>query len=360
MFYISGGTIDTTVHKVLASGDLQEVHKATGGDWGATRVDDQFEEFMGELFGHDVYKAFIDLHKYDQLDLMEDFEVKKRSVTYDMDNVTIKIPHSLLQMYRDMNPDLDLTHRISSLPKYCDKIKILNDKLKIDSDIIKELFASSCDEIVSHLRNLVTKSAVKDAKTILMVGGFSESPILQEEIRSHFPENTLIIPSEPSLAVVKGAVLYGHDPWILESRICKLTYGIATNMPFEADLDADECAVYDETGDRLCANRFSVHVKIGQQLDSNAYQTSHIYRVLRKEQKDLRFHIYTSRSDNPRYTTEPDCELLGQLILKMPNTNRGTNRTAIVKMKFGGTELVVSAKDPVTGKKVDSKLKFLE
>ncbi|KAK3102458.1 hypothetical protein FSP39_011510 [Pinctada imbricata] len=360
VFDAGGGTIDITVHKVLSSGNLEEVHKASGGDWGATRVDEQFVELLSDLFTHEVYRAFINNHKYDELDLMEDFEVKKRSLGLDVTSITIKMPNSLLQTYSDMHPDLELTNRILSIPKYSNKVKLVADKLKMDSDIVRELFSSSCNPIVQHLRSIMIKQSVKDAKTLLLVGGFSESAYLQDTILTHFPDLTIIIPSEPSLAVVKGAVLYGHDPLILESRICKLTYGVATNMPFEDGLDPEDCVVEDESGNRFCTNRFSVHVRIGQLLETNSYQTSHTYRTLKKEQNDLRFYIYTSRSDNPRYTTDSGCEYLGQLTLRMPKSKNSKDRSAHVKMKFGGTELVVSAKETVSRKKVEAKLKLLD
>jgi hypothetical protein len=43
-----------------------------------------------------------------------------------------------------------------------------------------------------------------------MVGGFSESTILQEHIKKGFPDKNLFIPKEAGLAVLKGAVIFGH------------------------------------------------------------------------------------------------------------------------------------------------------
>jgi activator of 2-hydroxyglutaryl-CoA dehydratase len=46
-----------------------------------------------------------------------------------------------------------------------------------------------------------------------MVGGFSECELVQDAIRDKIRSSiTLIIPEEAGLAVLKGAVLFGHQP----------------------------------------------------------------------------------------------------------------------------------------------------
>ena len=68
--------------------------------------------------------------------------------------------------------------------------------------------------------------------TIVMVGGFSESRCLQREISRAFPNKYLVIPEDPGLAVVKGAVIYGHDPKAIVSRIARYTYGVEMAQSF--------------------------------------------------------------------------------------------------------------------------------
>jgi hypothetical protein len=48
---IKGGTIDITIHEVLRTGNLKELHKASGGAWGGTKVDEAFEAFLSEIIG---------------------------------------------------------------------------------------------------------------------------------------------------------------------------------------------------------------------------------------------------------------------------------------------------------------------
>lgn len=44
-----------------------------------------------------------------------------------------------------------------------------------------------------------------------MVGGFSESPITLDVVKNAFPTKRVIVPEEAGLAVLKGAVLFGHQ-----------------------------------------------------------------------------------------------------------------------------------------------------
>ena len=52
---LTGGTVDITVHEVVAGGHLKELHKASGGAWGGTQVDDAFYQFLVRLFGKFTY-----------------------------------------------------------------------------------------------------------------------------------------------------------------------------------------------------------------------------------------------------------------------------------------------------------------
>lgn len=53
----------------------------------------------------------------------------------------------------------------------------------MDAELTKTFFDESCMKIVDHLKQLFRHSAVKDVSTILLVGGFAESPMLQTAYR---------------------------------------------------------------------------------------------------------------------------------------------------------------------------------
>ncbi len=73
---------------------------------------------------------------------------------------------------------------------------------------------------------------------IFMVGGFSESPFLKNEILQRFENGKMqiLVPRRPQISVVRGACLYGLNPRSISSRIAKKTYGINTLTVFDEEL----------------------------------------------------------------------------------------------------------------------------
>ena len=78
----------------------------------------------------------------------------------------------------------------------------------MEAQLTKSLFDESCKKLVDHFHPLFTLPNVKDVSSILLVGGFAESPMLQEAVREAFRNKKVIVPQEAGLAVLKGAVLY--------------------------------------------------------------------------------------------------------------------------------------------------------
>lgn len=66
---LGGGTVDVTVHEVKANGTLKEIHKASGGAWGGTRVDASYFELFSQLFGRTLMEEFKKENKYEHLDM---------------------------------------------------------------------------------------------------------------------------------------------------------------------------------------------------------------------------------------------------------------------------------------------------
>jgi molecular chaperone DnaK (HSP70) len=58
----------------------------------------------------------------------------------------------------------------------------------------------------------LSKQMENGLSTILMVGGFSECPLIQDAVQAAFPDKRIIIPEDAGMSVLKGAVLFGHRP----------------------------------------------------------------------------------------------------------------------------------------------------
>ncbi|CAG2215188.1 unnamed protein product [Mytilus edulis] len=101
------------------------------------------------------------------------------------------------------------------------------------------LFKSTIDSIIKHVDKLLKHPNLSDLHHIIMVGGFSECELVQTAMRQKFPSKKIIIPDEAGLAVLRGAVLFGHQPKIIGKRILRKTYGIQSWPEWDAELHSD-------------------------------------------------------------------------------------------------------------------------
>ncbi|XP_052235947.1 heat shock 70 kDa protein 12A-like isoform X11 [Dreissena polymorpha] len=227
-----GGTIDITVHEVCFGGGLKELYKATGGAWGGTMVDQAFLDFIADLIGKDVLNSFKDTYMEDYIGLMRDFELKKRKLDSRSDgHVTIGIPSIISVIVKEMK-GTDLQQLIKTNP-HAKQISLSLDKIRIGVNTFRSFFKKSIDSIVHHLSQMLRNPELCGVETILMVGGYSESPLLQETIRMEFPRMKVIIPTDAGLSVLKGAVIFGHSPTFIKERISKYTYGTNASGRFD-------------------------------------------------------------------------------------------------------------------------------
>ncbi|XP_060606755.1 heat shock 70 kDa protein 12A-like [Ruditapes philippinarum] len=84
-----------------------------------------------------------------------------------------------------------------------------------------------------------------------------------ESVKEAFSNKRIIVPSEPGLAVLKGAVLFGHDPLVMKSRVSKYTYGIEIIDKFVEGLSPERYRVF-ENGIYKCRYTFCPFVRAGE------------------------------------------------------------------------------------------------
>lgn len=343
-----------------SNGTLKELQKASGGAWGGTQVDESFRQFLIKIVGANILVAFIEQHTSDYIDMLREFETKKRSVKAETTGkVTIKIPISLKELFEEESGE-EIKECIECTP-FAGKVQWVSDKVRIHSDIFKKLFENAAENIVEHVRTLFREQDLKGTNTILMVGGFSESSLLQDRIRHAFPspEYRIIIPIEAGLAVLKGAVLFGHNPTTIASRVAKYTYGVSTTREFDPVTDPmDKRKKYGN--EYKCIDIFSRHVEKGQTLVVDEAQTEREYTPVYKDQTTMSFDVFTSSDNNPRFVTDHCCQKLGKLNVDIPDLTGGKNRKVWVKMIFGGTEIKVEAREERTGRITTAKFEFLD
>ncbi|XP_021373556.1 heat shock 70 kDa protein 12B-like [Mizuhopecten yessoensis] len=356
-----GGTIDITVHEVQRDGSLKEIHKANGGDWGGTKVDHAFQVLLSGIIGNGAFHTFMEKNKADMVEFFRDFEVKKRTIKPNApsdEKVTFKVPSTMNDACK-VEKSNDIATIVKSKQQFKGNLSVIGDKLRVSGDRAKELFKDPVKHIVAHLKELLEVPSAREVTSILMVGGFSESLVLQDEIKASFPNLRMIVPQDAGLAVLKGAVIFGHEPRAIKSRVCKYTYGVDCTQMFDAEKHDPSHRYTTSDGEVRCNDLFSIHVRIGDCVDIGQPQSVESYTPLTPDQTAMSFSVYVSTETNPDYVTDPDCTKIGHFTIAMPDTTKGLNRSVSVQMTFSNTELEVEAIQGDTGEIFTAAFDFL-
>ena len=308
-----------------------------------------------------MYEVIQFKHRDDYLELSKEIETKKRKVSpTDAGKINFRLPHSVYQTYSDMNNPASLKDKDTVTLKNGKKIKIKleGDKLRINANVIQELFKETCDNIVAQVREVLSSHVVEGTETIMLVGGFAESQMLRAAIKSEFPQIRLIIPAEAGLAVLKGAVLYGHKPESVISRVSKFTYGIEAYKSFEPGIDPQEKRA-EVQGYVLCKGHFSKHAEINKEYMPGQSFGSHEYVPSEPGQKEMMISVYRTTLRHPLYVDQGDSTNVGEMIVELLDSEGGMDRPVVVKMIFGATELGIEAKEKKTEHVTTAKYDFL-
>jgi hypothetical protein len=204
---------------------------------------------------------------------------------------------------------------------------------------------------------MISAMPLDELKTILLVGGFSESKLLQEGIQRHFPLIAVRTPSEPSTAVVKGAVDFGHCPEKIRFRMSPYTYGVKTAIPFCHGIHPEQ-KLFVHKGTDYCHDVFHVHVKIGQSVETGTPISDKTYVPLYPGQSSVSIVVVTSTSRNPVFVTDADSRTIGSFEVNLPYCEFQMRKEVNVKMIFSGTELKVEARDNITNRLYTTSFRF--
>lgn len=350
--------MDVTAHEIDEDENIKEIYHATGGDFGGTKVDNQFQNLLDKVFGKDLMTEFRRAHPSDMLDLMNDFEVKKRADRVMEGELTrIRLPANFINLLRHENGEDD--NKIIRRHYRIEELKISKDYLCLGSEIVKSLFEPAVTSIINHLKSLLQKKQLKGIKLLFLVGGFSESPLLQARIRKEFKNGyNILIPNDAQTAVVKGAVMFGKRPHIVVERCLSESYGTRRYSDFVHGFHCKEkLEVVD--GKPKCKDVFSVLARKDEMVKIGQSKSSSTFHPIKPNQTQVRFQFYTSTNPDVRYTTDAGVrQLPGFILLKSPDTKKGTEREIKLKLFFN-TEIKVVGVDVETGNEASTYIDFL-
>lgn len=145
----------------------------------------------------------------DALDFERDFEAKKRQISSNMKgSIRLQLPQRLKQFANTEVLDQHM-RTFTFANRY------------VQNEQFKSFFIVAKNKIIGILKDILVELDTIDF--IIMVGGFSGSKLLTDEIKSNpaFSAIKFISPKDPGTVVLQGAVLFGHSPCAVSARICR-------------------------------------------------------------------------------------------------------------------------------------------
>ncbi|CAG9324336.1 unnamed protein product [Blepharisma stoltei] len=345
-----GGTVDITVHKLLCEPEekflCEELLPSSGGcEWGSKFVDVYFEEFMKEFFGEELFGKYM-RNAVGRLDILKHFEMLKRKfcpgidersrlqLSYMGEDLTAQILSNLVKNYNKAHPpEFELKQRGSS-------------SLDLPTPLMASFFQPLFENIKSKVAQLKSQVDAKGEQLgfIFMVGGFSESPFLKQEIKKQFETEQLqvLVPRRPQVSVVRGACLFGLDPHSITSRIVKKTYGINTLTTFDPERHPETKKVIIE-GEDFCEDVFDPFVRAGDSVGAEEVHTK-TYCPVRSRQTVMRIIFYCTESRDVDFVDEEGVEQLGELTIDIGRPFQSVeDKTVKVTLRFGSTNIYAGA-----------------
>ena len=186
LIFDKGGTLDVTAHEILMNGNIKEIHQVTGGPYGGTKVDEEFVSLLERFFGTYQVKNFRENHPAEWLEMMNEFEMKKRGRrAYEGETTRIRLPRTFTALVSEQGGP-DLARRFASSCTTDDVQFVRNEYFCIGPATMKKLFEPVLKGIVKHLNNLLEHRELRGLQFFFLVGGFAESAILQDAIKKNF------------------------------------------------------------------------------------------------------------------------------------------------------------------------------
>ena len=252
-----GGTVDITAHRTLKGERIEEILPASGGPWGGMYVDQQFACLLEDIFGKKFLNRYKSAHPESWLQLISSFETTKKPFNgADQNSLRVALPWSFGDFHLEHKGGKSIKNSVQAYNN--PDISFTNGAIVIKHETAKHLFSQMLNNITAHVKVLLRNPKLAKCRYIFMVGGFSQSRLLQDEIKRNFEKNRtrVLIPSEAQLSVLKGAVLFGHFPTEITTRIARLSYGYWTNKPFDSKIHDANKMYKDDDGYKWCERIF--------------------------------------------------------------------------------------------------------
>ena len=320
---------------------------------GGTSVDRSFETFFETIGGKGVLTTLKQSYMDDYLTLFTEFEAKKRD---DVERkVRVTVPMTLEQLIKKTCKKN--IAKILENSEYKDTVTYKHKRLTFHPSVFRSFFSEAIEGVIKILQQIFEEDACTDLSDIILVGGFCESKLIQRSLREKFKNHRFLIPNDPGLAVLKGAVYFGHIPNAISRRVARYTYGVQICRKFMfGDPESKKIRL---GGLERCMGVLYPIVRRGDRINvGQEYVNSFLF--LQHTNGMFKCKFYVSDQREPKYVDDKDSRLLGTLIVDVPNAKMENPPEIEETFIFGETELTFRAKLLRSGQPIECSFDMLD
>lgn len=357
---MGGGTVDITTIEVNKDGTMRQIHMAKGGPAGGQKVDEKFFSLMSDILGASVWTKFIQEFPREFYDFRMSLETAKINLKHKLrhsgtrDEFLIYVPDAIIkECERETGFNISTALRNNKSSK--DKVEFEFGRLVFKGEILRQMMNSSIEEIIGYITEIAddVKALGRRIHAVILVGGFASSNFMNDEMRAII-QNRLGIevkrPMHCELAVLRGAVLFGHNENILTARVVRMTYGIGVTMPYSSKYPKERKFSMD--GNTYATGVFAPHVLRGQEVKIDEWISANEYYPLEKNQREVVIYVFSSETKDTKMIDEEGCECIGKFEIFLGEGPQLNSSSTEISFNFGRTELVIRARDTKTGNEV--------
>ena len=277
--------------------------------------------------------------------------------------------------------------------------------LKLSHELALSLFDVPKKAIVEHIDGILNanNNNNKGASVLFLVGGFSESRVIQQAVDELLSKRSKpdgkaaaevagvdvkskglvgccrcgVLPLNPGLCVMNGAVHYGMNPQLVSERIAKKSFGVQVSQSWDEKRmgsRSKEYRVYNGKHEAFCSAVFSTFCEVGEVLSVD-HKVTKTYHPGADRQQVVTLTIVETPKKNVLFTDDLSCTKLGQVSLLIPLPQKtptaatpaaaaaaasptaaddfGLDRDIEVSFCFGSTEISITANESSSGNKLD-------
>lgn len=295
-----GGTIDIVTYKKVVEEDessYKEITVPCGNTCGSTQLDYNFRNYVWRMINKEV-GSLSEEAKEKLLGLYEEIFINEIKHSFIKD-ITVDGPGEPIL--------LEVPYQLPDMVIIKNGFEMRKRELAISFEAIEdEVFKPVVHEILELISFQLTQLKRDGVKLdyLILVGGFGQSSYLAQKLETRFKKEVgkITAPLEGQLAVSRGAVYFGSDPYSITHRSMKITYGFGISAPFEEGVDREDFRVVDKANRVFCRYRFDPCVLKGQDI-SLKKGIKRVYYTFNSNVCNIKLYGYVGDTI-PRYVSD--------------------------------------------------------